>query len=150
MAWKVGHPKWTTLSLRVRCCASRSAGERKPAGSLPRRTPSRKGLCLAPRPHTLNPQRLKERLVVYYHSTSASAAHATHCATYCIPSRPHIRAFSQWIRTPRESLTQGPDPHRTPKSESRQKTPSSTRGSTQGYHKPYNLNFKRSTLNPKS
>ena len=29
-----------------------------------------------------------------------SAAHATHCATYCTPCRPLIRAFSGWIRTP--------------------------------------------------
>jgi len=42
----------------------------------------------------------QERLVIYCQTTSVSAAHATHCATYCTPCRPLIRAFSGWIRTP--------------------------------------------------
>jgi len=42
----------------------------------------------------------RERLVIYCQTTSVSAAHATHCATYCNPCRPLIRAFSGWIRTP--------------------------------------------------
>ena len=41
-----------------------------------------------------------ERLVIYCQTTGVSAAHATHCATYCTPCRPLIRAFSGWIRTP--------------------------------------------------
>ena len=41
-----------------------------------------------------------ERLVIYRQTTSVSAAHASHCATYCTPCRPLIRAFSGWIRTP--------------------------------------------------
>ena len=39
-------------------------------------------------------------MVIYCQTTGASAAHATHCATYCTPCRPLIRAFSGWIRTP--------------------------------------------------
>ena len=42
----------------------------------------------------------EERLVIYCQTTGVSAAHATHCATYCTPCRPLIRAFSGWIRTP--------------------------------------------------
>jgi hypothetical protein len=38
-----------------------------------------------------------ERLVIYCQTTSVSAAHATHCATYCTPCRPLIRAFSGWM-----------------------------------------------------
>ena len=45
-----------------------------------------------------------ERLVIYCQTTSVSAAHATHCATYCTPCRPLIRAFSGWIRTPPPTL----------------------------------------------
>ena len=45
-------------------------------------------------------RRCAERLVIYCQTTSVSAAHATHCATYCTPFRPLIRAFSGWIRTP--------------------------------------------------
>ena len=41
-----------------------------------------------------------ERLVIYCQTTGVSAAHATHCATYCTPCRPLKRAFSGWIRTP--------------------------------------------------
>ena len=41
-----------------------------------------------------------ERLVIYCQTTGASAAHATHCATYCTPCRPLMQAFSGWIRTP--------------------------------------------------
>ena len=41
-----------------------------------------------------------ERLVIYCQTTGVSAAHAAHCATYCTPCRPLIRAFSGWIRTP--------------------------------------------------
>jgi len=37
---------------------------------------------------------LTERLVIYCQTTSVSAVHATHCATYCTPYRPLIRAFS--------------------------------------------------------
>ena len=44
--------------------------------------------------------RMAERLVICCRKTSVSAAHATHCATYCTPFRPLIRAFSGWIRTP--------------------------------------------------
>ena len=40
------------------------------------------------------------RLVIYCQTTGVSAALATHCATYCTPCRPLIRAFSGWIRTP--------------------------------------------------
>jgi len=32
----------------------------------------------------------RERLVIYCRTTSVSAAHATHCATYCTPCRPLI------------------------------------------------------------
>ena len=42
----------------------------------------------------------EERLVIYCQTTGVSAAHATHCATFCTPCRPLIRAFSGWIRTP--------------------------------------------------
>jgi len=35
-----------------------------------------------------------ERLVIYSQTTGVSAAHATHCATYCTPCRPLRRAFS--------------------------------------------------------
>ena len=42
----------------------------------------------------------RERLVVYFQTSSVSAAHATHCATNCSPCRPLIRAFPGWIRTP--------------------------------------------------
>ena len=45
-----------------------------------------------------------ERLVIYCQTTGVSAAHATHCATYCTPCRPLIRAFSGWIRTPPPTL----------------------------------------------
>jgi hypothetical protein len=41
-----------------------------------------------------------ERLIIYCQTTGVSAAHATHCATYCTPCRPLRRAFSGWIRTP--------------------------------------------------
>ena len=41
-----------------------------------------------------------ERLVIYCQTTGVSTAHATHCATYCTPCRPLIRAFPGWIRTP--------------------------------------------------
>ena len=40
------------------------------------------------------------RSLIYCQTTGVSAAHATHCATYCTPCRPLIRAFSGWIRTP--------------------------------------------------
>jgi hypothetical protein len=43
---------------------------------------------------------LAERLKIYCQITGVSAAHAMHCATYCTPCRPLIRAFSGWIRTP--------------------------------------------------
>ena len=43
-------------------------------------------------------------MVIYCQTTGASAAHATHCATYCTPCRPLIRAFSGWIRTPPPTL----------------------------------------------
>ena len=42
----------------------------------------------------------RERLVIYCQTAGVSAAHATHCATYCTPCRPLRRAFSGWIRTP--------------------------------------------------
>ena len=45
-------------------------------------------------------QGLHERLVIYCRTTSASAAHATHCATFCTPCQPPLRAFSRWIRSP--------------------------------------------------
>ena len=56
-----------------------------------------------------------ERLVIYCQTTGVSAAHATHCATYCTPCRPLIRAFSGWIRTPpptgpRRTPTPNPEP----------------------------------------
>ena len=41
-----------------------------------------------------------ERLVIYCLPTGVSAAHATHCATYCTPCRPLVREFPGWIRTP--------------------------------------------------
>jgi len=46
-----------------------------------------------------------ERLVIYCQTTSASAAHATHCATYCTLCRPLVRAFSGWgnSETPRSA-----------------------------------------------
>ena len=34
-----------------------------------------------------------------------SAAHATHCATFCTPCQPLLRAFSRWIRSPPPSNT---------------------------------------------
>jgi len=43
-------------------------------------------------------------LVIYCQTTGVSAAHATHCATYCTPCRPLRRAFSGWIRTPPPTL----------------------------------------------
>ena len=46
-----------------------------------------------------------ERLVIYCQTTGVSAAHATHCATYCSPCRPLRRAFSGWIRTPPPTAT---------------------------------------------
>ena len=45
-----------------------------------------------------------ERLVIYCQTTSVSAAHATHCVTYCTPCRPLIRAFSGRIRSLRRNL----------------------------------------------
>jgi len=47
-----------------------------------------------------------ERLVFYCRTTSASTAPCTsrrmccptHCASYCAPCQPHLRAFSGWIR----------------------------------------------------
>ena len=56
-----------------------------------------------------------ERLVIYCQTTGVSAARATHCATYCTPCRPLIRAFSGWIRTPpptgpRRTPTPNPEP----------------------------------------
>ena len=39
-------------------------------------------------------------MVTYCQTTGVIASHATHCATYCTPCRPLIRAFSGWIRTP--------------------------------------------------
>ena len=42
----------------------------------------------------------RQRLIIHCQTTSVSAAHATHCATYCTPCRPLIRAFSGWILTP--------------------------------------------------
>ena len=45
-----------------------------------------------------------ERLVIYCQTTGVSAAHATHCASYCTPCRPLRRAFSGWIRTPPPTL----------------------------------------------
>jgi len=36
-----------------------------------------------------------ERFVVDCQTTSVSAAHATHCATYCTPCRPLTRALSR-------------------------------------------------------
>ena len=52
--------------------------------------------------HSRTPRRSVEgeRLLIYCQTTGVSAAHATHCATYCTPCRPLIRAFSGWIRTP--------------------------------------------------
>jgi len=43
---------------------------------------------------------LVERLVIYCQTSSVSAALATHCATYCTPCRPLLRAFSGWILAP--------------------------------------------------
>ena len=51
-------------------------------------------------PHTFPRRNQRERLLIYCKTTSVSATHATHCATYCTPCRPLIRAFSGWIRTP--------------------------------------------------
>ena len=45
-----------------------------------------------------------ERLVSYCQTTGVSAAHATHCATYCTACRPLLRAFPGWIRTPPPTL----------------------------------------------
>ena len=36
---------------------------------------------------------------MYCQTSSVSSAHATHCATYCTPCRPLIRALSGWIGT---------------------------------------------------
>jgi hypothetical protein len=52
---------------------------------------------LNPKPQTLNPKKI---LITYCQTSSVSAAHAPHCATYCTPCRPLIRAFSGWILTP--------------------------------------------------
>jgi len=52
---------------------------------------------LHPKPQTPTP---RERLVIYCQTSSVSAAHATHCATYCTPCQPLLRAFSGWIITP--------------------------------------------------
>ena len=51
-------------------------------------------------PHPLSLLTSPERLVIYCQTSSVSAAHATHCATYCTPCRPLLRAFSGWILTP--------------------------------------------------
>ena len=45
-------------------------------------------------------QHSAKRLVFRCQTTSVSVAHATHCASHCIPCRPLIRTFSGWIRTP--------------------------------------------------
>jgi hypothetical protein len=47
----------------------------------------------------------RERWVIYCRTTSVSVARATHCASYCTPCRPLIRAFSGWIRTPPPKLS---------------------------------------------
>ena len=52
--------------------------------------------------------RQQERLVFYCRTTSASTAPCTsrrmccltHCARYCAPCQPLLRAFSRWIRSP--------------------------------------------------
>jgi hypothetical protein len=56
---------------------------------------SARAVCLSPE----QPAN-QERLVIYCRTTSASAAHATHCATFCTPCQPLLRAFSGWIRSP--------------------------------------------------
>ena len=38
--------------------------------------------------HRIQNPHPKERLVIYCQTTRVSAAHATHCATYCTPCRP--------------------------------------------------------------
>ena len=82
---------------RCRCIAHQKAPN--PLG--PRRDPSvgPEGVCLMSEVplHA-------ERLVIYCQTTGVSAAHATHCATYCTPCRPLIRAFSGWIQTPPPTL----------------------------------------------
>ena len=45
-------------------------------------------------------QGASKKLVIHCQTTSVSVAHATHCASYCTPWRPLMRAFSGWIRTP--------------------------------------------------
>jgi len=54
----------------------------------------------------------EEILVIYCQTTSVSAAHATHCATYCTPCRPLLRAF---FRMDSNSTSYWPAPHRTPR-----------------------------------
>ena len=46
----------------------------------------------------------RQRLVIYCRTTSVSAAHATHCATFCTPCQPLLRAFPGWIRSPPPSI----------------------------------------------
>ena len=53
-----------------------------------------------------------ERLVIYCQTSSVSAAHATHCATYCTPRRPLLRSFSGWILTPPPTVYQASSHHR--------------------------------------
>jgi len=56
----------------------------------------------------IKPLSQKERLVCYCRTTSASTAPRTsrrmccptHCASYCAPCQPLLRAFSGWIRSP--------------------------------------------------
>ena len=45
-------------------------------------------------------QGARERWIIHCRTSSASAAHATHCATFCTPCQPLLRAFSGWIRSP--------------------------------------------------
>ena len=84
-----------------------------------------------PKPSARTPK--PERLVIYCQTSSVSAAHATHCATYCTPCRPLFRAFSGWILTPPPTVPELETPShralnqsfRSPKPESRIPNPES-------------------------
>jgi hypothetical protein len=85
-----------TCSVAVHAPEGYLVDKKQPKGYLvDKKAPARPGRAISPRRGGV-----LERLVIYCQTTGASAAHATHCATYCTPCRPLIRAFSGWIRTP--------------------------------------------------
>ena len=85
-----------TCSVAVHAPEGYLVDKKQPKGYLvDKKAPARPGRAISPRRGGV-----LERLVIYCQTTGVSAAHATHCATYCTPYRPLVRAFSGWIRTP--------------------------------------------------